>query len=117
MKNLLPLERNLKIQTNILKRYKKEYLSYKDEKIKELERLEKMNSENASYLKLQQQQNVIEETQKMLPIIKNKIIDQKNSLIQFLNENNEDLIALNGSEIISTHDLLNDIEVYLVENN
>lgn len=66
-------KRNLKIKTGAVKRTAKEYLYYFSEKTKEEAFLEKMRIISADPYDIKQQENVVQESQMMIPETKKQL--------------------------------------------
>lgn len=113
MNKLPPQDKKLKIQTNCLKRYQKDYMSYKKEAENEKKRLDKYKSENKGINDLKKQQEIIAECEQMFPVIKKKIIMQNEVVMKLLDE----FIATNkdysGKQIGETKAILEQVKDFI----
>ena len=113
MNKLSPQEKKLKIQTNCLRRYTKDYQSYQKETEREKKRLDKFKNEKKDIADLKKQQEIIAECEQMYPVIKKKIIMQNEVVMKLLEEFVKSNKSYSGKQITETQTVLKQVKDFI----
>merc|ERR1712032_1254684 len=88
------VQKQCRIKTGSLRRYCKEYLSYEKEVENDKKKIEKAEQEGKDEYHIRKLNEVLKETEVMVPHLKEKIIDSLNDLETYVEEHkeNEELV-------------------------
>eukprot|EP01080_Neovahlkampfia_damariscottae_P007499 gene7499-11822_t len=82
--------KEIKLKTDVNKRYYKDYITYIKEEKNEKETLSQMNKDENDKIKIKQQKNVLNETSNMIERMKESLVESNDELLKILEEYESD---------------------------
>ena len=109
------IQKQLRIKASGLSRYKKDYLSYSKELVKDQERLENYKAEGKDEVNIKQQEQVVNETKSMIDNSRKQIIMGLEELLRFIEENDEDPTLKEGEQWTKAEEIISDTKKFIDE--
>ena len=111
-----PTEHQLEVLTNSLNCCKRDYLAYRQELLKEIERLEDYKEREIDDLSLEQQELIIADIKIMVDNSKKQLLTGLLDLEKFMKEKKQDLSIKQGKEWKQANKIINDIKEFIEES-